>query len=195
MKKISTITLLVIVILSISAHYYNSKATYEKKVVKMSKFKIPQFPEDLLEYFYADSNYFPEIFEINSFYDTTGLSIDEITTLNLKMLNDYYSPKQSPLHYIRITNNGNNCGYLLLSSGIDGKINNSITELDCSKFSSYTFDFYKNEDEFNYFNYLFGKSDLVYDYKNHCDCNNEMVDSAYIIPLRWLDYDDEINED
>src|SRR5690606_37954397 len=195
MKKNISVTLLVIVILSISVHYYISKTTYDKKVVKMSKFKIPQFAEDLLEYFYTDSNYFPDRFEINAFYDTTGLNSGEINTLNLKMINDYYSSKQQPLHYVRIISDGKTCGYILLSSGIDGKINNSISELDCSQFSNYAFDLYNNEDDFNYFNYVFGNSDLIYDYKNHCNCNNETVDSAYKIPLRWLDYDDEINED
>jgi hypothetical protein len=159
----------------------------EKEVFDMSVFKLPQFIEEKLSFFYSNNGCFPNNIELSNFHNISYLSKEELNTLQKKTIIDPYSKNSHNLYYIKIEEKtGICCGYILLSAGIDGKIDNKIKVMECEDFSNNSLLLYDSE-EYNLFDYFIGKKDLVYSYENKCDCEIKMDSSLYTIPLRWLD--------
>jgi hypothetical protein len=185
MKK--TFSFLLIVV-SLFVGYKIIDKKIKKRVINMSVFKLPQLLEDNLSYFYSENGHYPDNIDLDNFYDLTSLSNDEINSLQKKMIVDTYSKSGQFLYYVKIEKiTGKCCGYILLSSGIDGKIDNRLAVIDCKKNLNEGLLLYSSED-FNVFDYFFGKKDLVYSYENKCDCNLKTDSNLYIVPIRWLDY-------
>jgi hypothetical protein len=185
MKKIFYL-FLVILLGSIGFKILDNKI--KNNVANMSVFKLPQHIEDNLTYFFAAHGFFPINLDLANFHDIASLSVEELKTLQKKTIIDPYSKSSQKLYYIKIEDNGGrSCGYILLSAGIDGYINNQIKAIDCDRNMKKELFLYDSE-EFSFFDYFFGQKDLIYSYENKCDCDIKQDSNLYIIPIRWLDY-------
>ncbi len=113
--------------------------------------------------------------------------MDEVENFSNKVNNplykftDPFSKHSKNLLYIPLYNKNNNLyeGYMLLSAGIDGKINATVEDTvfmdDIKRFKLYnpnqikwneTQDIYEFADDFSLYNYFCGKKDLLIGYKD-----------------------------
>ena len=160
--------------------YFNSKNSYSKKFYKLDNLRTSLY----FDYFFDD--YFFEHFSYPSNVDTIDQYFKILANSNEKYYDDFIDPLSNSnqhIKYIPLYNRINKRieAYVLLSAGIDGKINNVINNKDTffidnyqEIIASYNRDsFYKtgdtiknNKAEFNFINYLFGKKDYIIFYMN-----------------------------
>jgi hypothetical protein len=136
---------------------------------------------DMVEYgsifigFFSENFRYP--YQIDELYDFFNDSIFNKSVE--KILNDPFSKRNRPLLYIPVYSISNKLceGYLLISAGIDGKLDNSAKDTiyfeDISKFKFYNsvkaatkLTYREFDSTFSYKNFLFGNKDLMVEYAN-----------------------------
>jgi hypothetical protein len=144
-----------------------------------------------LEKFYSPENYN----ELKSFYSDSPYIDLERTNL------DPFSKKRKLYRYMPIYNKNNKFreGYIIVSAGIDGKINNNLQDtlyfedVNILKFYNSvvqcnTFPFVDYSVKFNLFNYFFGKRDLLISYVNCIEQHEELSFKLLYSPTQLSEY-------
>ena len=147
--------------------FYQSKQDYLGKLEKLN---------NNISVFNFYTMIYDDYFEVNFSFPK---NINEVEKFKNKINNplynfsDPFSKQQKDLLYIPVYNKNNKLveGYMLLSAGIDGKINTIVKDSvffdDINTFSLYnTFqdsigDIFEFNDDFNLYNYFFGEKDLL----------------------------------
>ena len=173
-KKVIT-WILIIPVFLFMLFFYISKQNYQEKLEKLNH---------CVSVFNCYTAIYDDYFSENFCYPK---NMDEVENFSNKVNNplykftDPFSKHSKNLLYIPLYNKNNNLceGYMLLSAGIDGKINATVEDTvfmdDIKRFKLYnpnqikwneTQDIYEFADDFSLYNYFCGKKDLLIGYKD-----------------------------
>ncbi|PLW92475.1 MAG: hypothetical protein C0592_10500 [Marinilabiliales bacterium] len=195
-------TLLIIIALG-SWHYYNftqKKKAYEKiqKIVKESAQMSFASPSELLENYFQQTHIVPV--SLLEYLNDIELSIENIededeklTTINWfkDIFSDPWAAEDSAMFMVLPVFSRNQqtpVGNVVLSTGIDGKMNFSVNEKlydymlsDSLKFYNYDHFgrndtiFYPREEKLLFHDYLFGQKDYIITYVNYYQCHSYSI--------------------
>jgi len=170
-RKIIRIMILVVVLLlgGISAWVISIRRANSETIFISKNGSFNQMSESILiqaamsGYFDANGQYPPE-YNIETLFslsrDYTDLDTGEVNSLRKTFLIDPMCEVSQSLGYVRIVRNDRICGYILLSAGIDEKLNNIQMQFSSMEDALEGLQVYTSS-EFSYLNRLFGKKDLI----------------------------------
>lgn len=160
-----TTSLLVIgIIVWISILASEGKEAFNSKKIAFEHMSESALIDAAMAQYFDIKGQYPSQYSLESLFklgvDSTDIDTGELNYLRRTFLIDPMSDHEDLLGYVQIIENDSVCGFILLSSGIDGKMNNVQWQFSSMEEALENLKIYP-ENIFTIGDFLFGKRDII----------------------------------